>query len=559
MSQGGVPPGAEAHEENPGTSLLSRLEPAQAAELLEMGELVHVRAGDWLFRAGDEGDAFYVVEAGRLDVLAEEDGRTVLVRVLVAGDAVGELAMLTRAPRSASVRAVRDSELLRITNEECLRLVAENGPFALALLASVGEKLRLRVSLDTGLRESRVLAILPLDAAAPVAEIADGVARVVKRWGRVARVSPESVSDDEETWGAEVDAREQDHDFVLLVADRFGDDGWGKFCARQADRVLAVVGEAVPPTAVARPDWDLVVVGKATRTSTHRRCLDVIQPRAHHTVGSLGSNTDFERLTRRVFGRSLGIVLSGGGARGLAHLGVLEVLHDTGVPLDRMGGTSIGAFVSALFAAGRTPRELAAICRVELSERHPFRDFTWPRIALIRARRAAIMLERVFGDAHLEDLPRDCFTVSADLTSAEVVIHRRGPVIEAVGASMSLPGLAPPVQSGNRLLVDGGVLNNVPADVMAAAEEGPIVAVDVMTRLPLGKSQRMPSIIETLARASVIGSHAQAAARLGVAAAVIEPAVGKVGLLEFGRFDEIVEAGRRAARAALEAGTLPTF
>ncbi|MGZ6977474.1 MAG: patatin-like phospholipase family protein [Acidimicrobiia bacterium] len=560
MSQGGFVFEGHEHEEHLGTSLLSRLEPSMIAELLKVGELVHVRAGEWLFRTGDEGDALYLVDAGRLEVLSEEDGRETLIRVLVAGDAVGELAMLTRAPRSASVRAVRDSELLRVPHDACMRLVSVDGAFALAMLASIGEKLRLRVSLDTGVRESRVLAVLPLDGAAPVGEIADGVARAVEGWGRVARVMPGSVSGDEASWGAAVDAYEREHDYVILVADRFGEDErWGQFCARQADRVLAVVGDAAPGTAVARPDWDLVVFDRAARTATHRKWLDLIQPRTHHTVRTLGSTAEIERMTRRVLGRSVGLVLSGGGARGLAHLGVLDVLTEAGVPLDRVGGTSIGAFVGALIAAGKPPRELARICRVELAERHPFRDFTWPRIALIRARRAALMLDRVFGTAHLEDLPLDCFTVSADLSTAEVVVQRRGPVVDAVGASMSLPGLAPPVRSGSRLLVDGGVLNNVPVDVMVASEEGPVIAVDVMTRSPLGSSQRMPSIIETLARASVIGSHHQAAVRLGAASAVIEPEVGKVGLLDFTRFDEIVEAGRRAARLALEAGTLPTF
>ena len=205
-------------------------------------------------------------------------------------------------------------------------------------------------------------------------------------------------------------------------------------------------------------------------------------------------------------GRSPGVVLSGGGARGLAHIGVLDVLIDADVKVDRVGGTSIGALVGSLIASGREPRDVTRVCRAELVERHPFRDYTMPRTSLIRARRAAAMLERLFGDAHLEDLALDNFCVSADLSTAEIVVHRRGAVVDAVGASMSLPGLAPPVRRDGRLLVDGGVLNNLPVDVMAATGEGPVIAVDVMARLPVGSSGRLPSIIETLARASVLGA-----------------------------------------------------
>jgi predicted acylesterase/phospholipase RssA len=281
-----------------------------------------------------------------------------------------------------------------------------------------------------------------------------------------------------------------------------------------------------------------------------------MQPRARHRLAT-SSPDDARRMARRVMGRSTGIVLSGGGARGVAHLGVLEVLRDEGTQLDRIGGTSMGALVAALFAAHPDARRATQRCRTELIDRRLFRDYTWPRNALIRGVRARAMLERLFGDAWLEDLELDCFTVSADLGTAEVVVQRSGPIVEAVGASMSLPGLAPPVRSAGRLLVDGGVLNNAPVDVMVGTHEGPVIAVDVMTRLPLGTATRLPSIVETLARATVIGSHSQADARLSGADLVIAPDVGRVGLLEFDRFDELVEAGRRAAREALESVSIP--
>ena len=282
-----------------------------------------------------------------------------------------------------------------------------------------------------------------------------------------------------------------------------------------------------------------------------------MRPRAWHQVRAAHEAVDVERLARRVIGISVGTVLSGGGARGFAHLGALDVLLEAGIRIDRVGGTSMGAFISALFAAGDDPSDVARTCRAELVDRRPFRDFTWPRIALIRAQKAQAMLERLFGTAHLDDLVTECFCVSADLTAAEVVVHRRGAVFEAVGASMSLPGLAPPVVSGGRLLVDGGVLNNVPADVMAATGEGPVIAIDVMTHGPLGrKNGRLPSIIETLARATVIGSHAQAGSRLANADVVITPDLTGVGLLDFARFDQAVAAGRHAARDALESGVL---
>ena len=172
------------------------------------------------------------------------------------------------------------------------------------------------------------------------------------------------------------------------------------------------------------------------------------------------------------------------------------------------------------------------------------------------------MLERTCGASRIEELAYNYFCISADLASATPVVHRRGPLARAVGASMSLPGLAPPVRDGDRLLVDGGVLDNLPVEVMVDADEGPVIAVDVMARgLPsarrrgrVGRTDRLPSIVETLARATTLASRAQATASRELAAHTIVPDLRDIALLEFGRFDEIIDAGRLAAEQALADG-----
>jgi NTE family protein len=243
------------------------------------------------------------------------------------------------------------------------------------------------------------------------------------------------------------------------------------------------------------------------------------------------------------------VVLSGGGARALSHIGVLAALEEAGVVVDRIGGCSMGAFVGALRATGLSPDAIAARCRTELVERKPFSDWTVPRVALIRARKARRMLQSVFDERRIEDLELDYFCVSADLVAAEPVVHREGPLWEAVGASMSLPGLVPPMVSADRLLVDGGVLDNFPVDHMAGAE-GPIVAVDAMGRRPLGGAGGPPPLLETLARATVLSSWQAASLSRALADVLIVPEPGAVPMLAFDRLDELREAGYRAAREA---------
>ena len=206
---------------------------------------------------------------------------------------------------------------------------------------------------------------------------------------------------------------------------------------------------------------------------------------------------------------------------------------------------------------GLDPEEMRDRCREELVRRSPFNDYTVPRVSLIRSRKAARMLDRVFGDALIEELAIPCFTISADLLASRPVVHRRGPVFEAVGASMSIPGLVPPLSRPGRLLVDGGVLNNLPVDVMHADDEGPIVAVDVVRRLEeldASVTPSVPSITETLSRATVLGSVERAERNRALADLVVTPDVQDVALREFSALDRAADAGHAAMRFALESG-----
>jgi predicted acylesterase/phospholipase RssA len=167
------------------------------------------------------------------------------------------------------------------------------------------------------------------------------------------------------------------------------------------------------------------------------------------------------------------------------------------------------------------------------------------------------MLERVFGDRIVEELGIPFFTISADLMSSRSIVHRRGAVLEAVGASMSIPGLVPPLSRPGRLLVDGGVLNNLPVDVMAADDEGPIVAVDVIRRLDeldAAVAPSLPSITETLSRATVLGSVERAERNRKLADLVVTPDVQHVALREFSALDRAADVGYEAMRSSLAAG-----
>lgn len=561
-------------------TLFDSLSPVARRQLTARCTPVHLPADEWLLRQGDEGDTMFVLESGRLEVIAEGSPPKVL-KVLRPGSAFGELALLTGRPRVASVRAVRDSVLSRLDRERFFELFAQDPSFALALARTLAHLVEGGAGGAAPTVASRVVAVVLLQDDLPAGRLLDELRRSLEQWGSVATLGEEQAGDLAAA-GQDLDRFEREHPHVLLVVGPGADPSWERFCLRQADRVLAISRPDMPAARhrAALRDCDLAVVQEEQQdhgAPSAEPLVEALAPLRRHLV-SMDHRfaDDVARLARRLSGRSTGLVLSGGGARGLAHIGVLEVLIDAGITIDRIGGCSMGAFVGALFAMGRSPKEIADVCREELVKRRPFNDYTIPRVSLIRAHKAEAMMRRVFGEVDLDDLRLDFFCVSAEMLRAEVMVHRHGPLPEAVGASMSVPGLVPPLALGGRLLVDGGVLNNLPVDVMAAIEEGPVIAVDVMSRrmataaaaraavrsgyrrwlLPWKRgdssSQRgMPRIVETLLRVAVLGSWRVATENRARAALVIAPEVTDIGLFEFERLDAAVEAGRVAARAAL--------
>jgi NTE family protein len=511
--------------------------------------VVDVSAGQTLIRHGEPGDAFFVVHRGLLEVLDGAD-KVKRIRLLRAGSSFGELALLSDEPRTGTVRAVRDTVVWQLPRSAFQALLDKDGDFARAMVRSLTELIfESRSQPDSDrLFAARVFAIVPVGDDVFAGSV---IAGFVRRLGaEQSHICSQPVETDESVWGRTVEALEQEYQFVFLLASSER-DAWFQFCVREADRVVVVGyadGDFIALENATGPD--LVIFGRARDGAVHR-ALVAISPRSRHLVAADAPDQSIDCAVRRMTGRALGVVLSGGGARGLAHIGVLQALEDAGVTVDRFGGTSIGALVGALAAQGRSPASIGRMLRRELVDRRPFADYGIPRVALIRARRAREMLDALFGSTRIEDLPFDFFCISADLVSADAVVHRTGPLTEAVGASMSLPGLAPPVRLDERILVDGGVLDNLPVEEMVASGEGPIIAVDVLGRGVLGRNRRsrygresgLPTLVETLARSATLASRHKAESSRRLATHTIVPNLTDVGLLDFARFDEILAAG----------------
>jgi NTE family protein len=571
-------------------SLLGELTPPASRAVLARAVPAVLTAGEWLFRQGDAADALFVVESGRLDVI--DDATGAVVRPLGPGSVIGELALLTGSPRTASVRARRDTRLLRLEAGAFEALLDTEPGLAVALTRAMAHRLASPPPVTSQRPASRVLLVAGLGPSARAAGLGGLLVEALRRepggqgvlavdFGQAVSeagtsASPAVASDGElvAAFGRLLDRWEAENGFVVLVADPSDEETpggrvWVDFCLRSADRVVLAVGgdDRVSSRfeawrrirAVLSGSPDLCFL-ETREPGLVREWLDVVQPRAHHRVITSTPADVAEtvgRMARRLTGRSVGVVLSGGGARGFAHLGVLAALRDAGITIDRVGGCSIGSIMGALLAVGHPVETAIEMCRRFFVASNPLSDYGIPRSALLRGGKLRSSLQDAFGGGAIELLPRPFFCVSADLVRAESVIHRRGPLWEALLASVSIPGLLPPVPVGERLLVDGGVLNNLPIDVMAEDGEGPVIAVDVMRpfthRQDGAGRRRLPPIAEVLTRVTVLSSWRDVEAFRSRAALVIAVPDEVVGMLDWAQLDRMVLAGRRAAEATLAA------
>ena len=239
-------------------------------------------------------------------------------------------------------------------------------------------------------------------------------------------------------------------------------------------------------------------------------------------------------------------MFSGGGARAYAHLGVLRAFHESDIPIDFIGGTSMGAIVAACLAMGWSLKELQERIRQSFAETSPLTDYSLPLVGLVRGVKVETLLAHHFGKTRIEDLWLPFFCVSSNLTTARAEVHRAGLLPKALRASVSLPGILPPVVTARGLLVDGGVVNNLPVDIMRETNRGPVVAVDVARDLALTPAwlkqemarpliQRLlrPPLVSILMRAGTVSGEQQYRTQIQTADAVIAPALGAIDLRDW--------------------------
>ena len=552
-------------------------------------------AGWPLFKAGERSESIYFVLTGSLGAFRQmPDGRSEFVGHIRAGEPVGEMSLFQGGadidgdgipddlPHTSSVYALRDTELLEISREGFERLTRAEPEILSAMIRLILSRLR------EGTTKARRTApkVFALVATSPTIDLelrAEALQESLANLGVKARIIQEEEGDEKPS--AFFDQIEAENDFVILTSS-IGDNAWYRMTIRQADRIWVVARadarpsyplmpeDSSPAQALKLVDVLLLHQGNERRASKPAEWLAASGgARVFHWRALQGGDCD--RIARIISGRSVGLVLSGGGARAYAHIGVVRAMRERGIPIDFAGGTSMGAVVAACVAMGWSDDEIATHIRRAFVESNPLGDWNLPVVGLVRGRRVDSRLIEHFQDAEIGDLKIPFFAVSANLNDGSYRIHRNGLLRKALRASISLPGILPPVVDDGEILVDGGVVNNFPANVMREIHRGFVVGSDV-TRVQEGflstdfeqppsffgwvarhGFSSAPPIASLLMRTATLSHNPQAGREL--VDVLVLPQLKDIELRDWKAYDTCVEAGYHAAIKAFEHSNLQTL
>lgn len=497
--------------------LCGNISAAAMSGLLTQTRLVRIQAGDRLYRQGESGDCLHIVLTGRLEVrVTDQAGKERIVAYPQPGDVVGEIALFSGTGRAASISAVRATTLGAIDRKNIDELVAQQpqafrniASMIIARLTGNGGHIARR----TG---ARILMMVPLHDSLPAHGFCRSLGRQLLHFGtvlhldsRAARQRFDSPANDD--YGRALDQCEHDYDYLLLEADP-EPSTWNRICQGYADKIILLADAsrdgkrtelehwlfAVGEPGAIHADVELILCHRENALPHQTRSwLDNRKTKRHHHVRR-ENDMDMSRIARFLSGNAVALILAGGGARGFAHLGIIRALHETGIPIDAVGGASFGALAATGVARGQSDADSLAEHRIAFTCEDPLGDYTLPVMSLVRGEYLNKVLQRHLP-MDIEDLWLPFFAVSSDISANQVRVHDRGPLWQAIRASVSLPAILPPSVEDGHLLVDGGVLNNLPIDIMRERVRGPLIAVDLTVDTLRGtKHSRIPGSIEYL-------------------------------------------------------------
>lgn len=552
-------------------------------DIAENVELKTILGGDMVFAQGDMSDSMMVLVSGRLVArLALPDGTYKTLSHISPGGSAGELGLILQQPRAASVVAVRDSCIALLSKARFDALLCKYAVDMNRAITRTVFEYNTTINRPAKHVSATVITLVNVHESPASVKFCKALADDMQTLARVAALNESSLSikngnvskDDDGDRSALIHRLEQEQDYLILETTN-RDTAWSRLIARQSDHIVFVTNSVNK----FKPEDINRVFFQGNMTSEVRKSLVCLHPENSlypvfneawksrfrpNDIYPVRTNNkqDLARLCRFLTDSAVGLVLGGGGARGLAHIGVIKALEEQDIPVDVVCGNSMGALIGALYATGVSTGDLVShIQNFVSSGEIP----TLPVYALLSGKKIKKNLKAMFGEYQLEAMWRPFFCVSCNLSKAEIHVHEEGELYKAVLASNSPAGVLPPVIHDGSLLVDAALLENVPVEALRKRLRfGTVFAVDVDVSEELSidpdiegfefkrgikdllsrkKHSQLPGIIDILNRAGHLGGLARRKQAIEIADHYLQPPVSEFGLMAYKRSDEIVKTG----------------
>lgn len=465
-------------EESKFFSVLSK---EQILHFLSQFEIIQLNPRDMLFYQGDASDFVYILIRGNLISFSRKPSGKIIVGSINPIQTIGELGALSGEPRSLTVEAVSKAELLKLPTS-VFRQICEDYP---VILSEVSQLIVQRTSETIHLMAHEKLShnvsiVVSLVKTISLDVIKARFRKHLEDYNNTVFLASDEIKADELKNIIKKSLQEKKQ--IIIFMESWHENIY-RYCFQELTHLYFLVStnqvdtinhqitdiqNQMYSTTSVRTELILIHPDHTKYIKNSRPWLELADFDLHHHV-RLNNDVDFSRLTRFMTGNAFTLVLGGGGAKGYVHLGVLRALAERNIPIDAIGGTSVGANVGACFATTQFwfhTMEYVSRTRDAALKSLKMSSLTWPLVSVFSSEPVTKELNRLFKNQCIEDLFIPYFAVSSNLNDKMQHIHRSGSIWEAIRSSASLPGLFPPVVVNGKLLFDGGLLNNLPVDVM---------------------------------------------------------------------------------------------
>ncbi len=536
-------------------------------KISKLANYISLPSGSPLFLEGEASESMWFVATGCLGAFRKGVSNNLeIIGHIRNGEPVGEMSLISGGVHSASVYALRNTELIGFNRSAYVDIINSSPDFLQNLTKTILKRTR---GISRYEANPKVFAFIAATSSIDIIYYANILKTEVMRIGKTCIIIGEENESKPSSWFDEIESSFD----VIILASSLKNMSWTQTCTRQSDRTWFFGRRDAMPSSPLLPEEDVL-----TRDF---KLIDVVlikdigrEPvsEASHWLQASGAKrvlnwregnlNDTKSLARILCNKSIGLVLSGGGARALSHIGAIRALRECSIEFDFLGGSSLGSVIAACVAMGWSDLEIEQRIFDAFVKTNPLNDYILPVVSFVSGKRVNERLKYHFGDIKIEDLKRNFFAVSSNLTTGNLKIHRQGILHYALRASISIPGILPPVINGDDILVDGAVLNNFPIEILKETHTGINYGVDVSQDSGIDAEEFVnppnffgwvlkngfknpPPIAELLMRAGTISLNPQL--RRQKCDYVIIPNVSGIKIRQWQSFDEAIEAGYNAA------------